>query len=684
MPRKPPPPLQDQAVDVPFPLQGLDITVAFQRQRPLTTPQAMNVRSFDPGTDRARGGARPGLALFASGPGNSIQDLTVFVSERAVAGGIVPAGPGIPGTSTNTITVANPGSQLTTVGGSVNVTNSATQSSAETLHWTAQGLPAGLSISLTTGTITGTTTVVQSCTVVITATGQSTGSSGQATITWIVQTSQTVRTQYIAFVSNGAVNVVNGTGYTAIGYAGGQTALSSTVPVIFSAPLQQQLFFSDGAKYQMFAPWASGGSGQMQAWTPVTGTLPIDSNNNVGTLIESWNGRIVIGGLLNDAANWFQSAQLDPFNWNYSPATQVATQAVAGNDAMPGTLGDLLRAICPYNSSLLVYGYSHSLWLQTGDLGAGGQITNVSQSLGMQWGRPYCVDPFGQMYFVGSDRGVYKYVPGSLPVWISQAISRDLQNLTPYDPQVGQSGVIFRCAWDMYNRGLWVFATPIGGGAAMHFFWEERTNSWWPQQFANPACNPFACVAASLDTADQQALLIGGQDGLIRAFSDTATTDTGAPIASSVVIGPIALNPKLQGVEATLLKSLLPVLADESGAVTWAVYAGPTAESALAAAPIQTGTWQPGRNPATYARAAGLLIYLKLSATGPWALERITGIAASLGKVATRAFYQVPAAAPVPQLGRIIGQENVHLMARRRRVIIKRRIGSAGATFTSV
>lgn len=54
----------ESVVRVPFPLNGLDQTRAFSVQREGTTPQAYNVRTFDPITDRARMASRSGMVKF--------------------------------------------------------------------------------------------------------------------------------------------------------------------------------------------------------------------------------------------------------------------------------------------------------------------------------------------------------------------------------------------------------------------------------------------------------------------------------------------------------------------------------------------------------------------------------------------------------------------------------------------
>ena len=44
-----------------FPTSGLDVSTALEEQREGTTPIGVNVRAFEPQTDRCRGGSRPGL-----------------------------------------------------------------------------------------------------------------------------------------------------------------------------------------------------------------------------------------------------------------------------------------------------------------------------------------------------------------------------------------------------------------------------------------------------------------------------------------------------------------------------------------------------------------------------------------------------------------------------------------------
>lgn len=53
-----------RTMDFRFPLGGLNVSTGYTNQPPGTTPVAINVRGFDAGTNRARGGTRPGLNPF--------------------------------------------------------------------------------------------------------------------------------------------------------------------------------------------------------------------------------------------------------------------------------------------------------------------------------------------------------------------------------------------------------------------------------------------------------------------------------------------------------------------------------------------------------------------------------------------------------------------------------------------
>src|SRR3954471_15925352 len=94
--------------------------------------------------------------------------------------------PIVGGSTGNTVTVTNPGSQTGTVGTAKTLQISASDSaSGQTLTYSATGLPAGLSINASTGLISGTPSTAGTYSSTVTA-KDTTNASGSATFTWTI------------------------------------------------------------------------------------------------------------------------------------------------------------------------------------------------------------------------------------------------------------------------------------------------------------------------------------------------------------------------------------------------------------------------------------------------------------------------------------------------------------------
>ncbi len=90
------------------------------------------------------------------------------------------------GSSQNTVTVTNPGTQTGTIGTAASLQIHATDSaSGQTLSYSATGLPAGLTINSSTGLISGTPTSSASASNTVNVTvSDTTGATGTASFTW--------------------------------------------------------------------------------------------------------------------------------------------------------------------------------------------------------------------------------------------------------------------------------------------------------------------------------------------------------------------------------------------------------------------------------------------------------------------------------------------------------------------
>ncbi len=531
--------MDEVAVDLNFPMAGVDQSNAFASQKPRQLPwgefgrtcaDARNVRGFEPSGQRARGGSRPGLAKY--------------VSAALVA------------------------------------------------DW-----------------------IVQECTVLV--------GSGYAPPGGSVELNAAGRVVTLVAVSQGNVYTSNdrSTWTTATNNTGATPALNFT-GVVRSAPNNQRLYFADGVNYAYYDP----STDSVERWTATAGALPVDSLGNAPRLICTWRGRTVVSGLLFDPHNWFMSAVNDPHDWDYGPEETTSSQAVAGNNAPQGLVGDVVTSLCPYNDDVLVFFGDHSVYVMAGDPLAGGQIDLVTDAIGGTFGTCWAKDGYGNLYFLSNKLGLYRWTPGQQPQRISQPVEQLLRDIDTGD-------VVSRLAWNDREQGLHVFLSRGSEPSTdTHLFWEERTGAWWPDTFGDNDHNPVCCCVYDGNDADDRVVLIGSWDGYVRSIDRSATDDDGTVIQSYVFLGPITSK----NLDDLLLKEIQGVLGEESGSVTWAVHVGDTAEEALSSTAILTGTLSASRNLTMPVRRSGHAIYVKLSSSSAWSMEQIRAVVSGKGKVRRR------------------------------------------------
>lgn len=441
-----------------------------------------------------------------------------------------------------------------------------------------------------------------------------------------VQASQSGRVVTLVAVSQGQVfaTTPGGTSWSQAANATGETPPLNYTGVLQSAVLNQRVWFADGTNYCYYDP----ATHTVYRWQASAGTLPFDSAGNTPLLICRWRGSIVLSGLLLDQQNWFMSRLGDPTDFNYKPASFSAAQAVSGNNAPRGLVGDKITALIPASDDVLIFGCDHEIWAMRGHPNDGGQIDQISKSVGMAWATAWCQDPEGAVYFLSNQTGVYRMEAATAtPVRIGRAIEQDLEAIN-----TGEN--VIHMQWDHEFQGLKLWVTPAAApGATTHYFWDQRTGGWWPDAFGDTNLDPLCSAVYDGNLPTDRKMLTGCWDGYVRFQDRSAVDDDGTAISSYVFIGPILTR----NFDDITLRSIQTVLASVSGSVTWSVHVGATAEAALAAPAVRSGTFPGGRSLTFPVEKGGHAVYLKLSSTNRWAMEWVRVLLTGRGLVRMRA-----------------------------------------------
>lgn len=407
--------------------------------------------------------------------------------------------------------------------------------------------------------------------------------------------------------------------------AGGSAALNDTPGLVVLQPAYSRVFAIDGNVKKVY----NLNTDTVGDWTPTAGSLP--SNPRLMCL---YRGRIVLSGTSSDPHNWFMSAAGDPFDWDYSPSTPTAIQAVAGNNSEAGLVGDIITALIPHSDDAMLFGCDSSIWQMTNDPAAGGAIDLVSDDVGIVFGSAWTKDPEGTVYFQGID-GIYRLIIGGKPECITRnRLDKRFDNI---DFRTARAML----SWSYLHRGLIVqIALPnINGSASPNtaFFWDRRTDAWHPWRFPT-SMGPSCMYAFDGVDADDQAMLFGCKDGYIRKLDELLTSDDGTSIQSYVRFAPVQLG--LNWNEGVLVETVA-VMGLGSSAVTLAAYAEQTPQDAVeSATPRWTRTLEAGaRTNSIRLRARGNSLCLRLSytGTGRWAMEQIMVRVNPGGRVKRRA-----------------------------------------------
>jgi len=235
---------------------------------------------------------------------------------------------------------------------------------------------------------------------------------------------------------NTVVTVTNGSG-----------ALNADSRIVRSIEADGKLFFIDGEQYKYYDPVED----EVFVWKAIgSGSLPPRAR-----LIEHWRNRVCLARYEGNASDIFMLEVGNPHGCDLSPPVTTLTQAVSLAAAQAGKVPDIVNAMIPYNDDLMIIGGDHSIWRLTGDPMAAGQLDLVSDMTGMAFGRPWCKDPSGRVYFFGSRGGVFRMSPQEGIVKISSPrLDRRLE-------QLNLEYFTVRMAYNNQSRGVHIWFVPI-------------------------------------------------------------------------------------------------------------------------------------------------------------------------------------------------------------------------------
>jgi hypothetical protein len=401
---------------------------------------------------------------------------------------------------------------------------------------------------------------------------------------------------------------------------GGTGALDSGA-YIQSTTLFKRAYWTDGRQYQQYSPQ-----------TNLITTYKATSAGGIPArcaLIETWRGRIVLARSADEPHNWFLSKKDEPDNWDFFPPVPTETDAVAGNNSPAGLCPDIINAVVPYSEDILVFGGDHSIWALVGDPAAGGRLELVSDTTGMAFGRPWCKDPAGVLYFFGSQGGLFRWTPAARPERVSlNKIERSLQD-------VDLSAYYIRLVYNHRDEGIHILQIPFGAGAThvTHWFFELKTESFAEDHFGTSGhtnVQPTAAMVLDGDEFDDRLVLFGCEDGYVRKWDRAAKSDdtrsdgsTKIAIDSFVTIGPLQGSAEEQSGGEFQFSGLTVVLSEQDDGARYEFYAAEAPDSIGAV--VHHGDLAAGRNPPRWHRVCGAYAWLRLRNAAPeqrWSLER--------------------------------------------------------------
>lgn len=430
------------------------------------------------------------------------------------------------------------------------------------------------------------------------------------------------RTIYPFFVAGGNVYGVSAGAYSVA--TSGTAALSSSAQYIHWAEMDGVVYFADGTNYKK---WTAS-TNTVSNWTAADGTIPANGANKP-RLICVYRDRIIVAGIVGDEQNIYASRQGDPADWDYTETDAGAAWATNTTNG-PGGQSDIVTALFAFSDDTLIIGGDHTINKLSNDPSDGGRIDLITDTLGMAFGRAFCRDAAGRIYFFETRGGIYSLVIDGGPELLSLGIAGRLD-------EINLSAHKILMAWDDTEKAVMIYVTHVAGSACVHYAYDPLTRAFWPDNFSSVSHNPTAVHVFDGDNPSDRVILLGCRDGYVRYIDRDAENDDDEAISSYVWLGPLQ-----SGTASVRLRVLDFRLGSASSPLGYAVYSGDSAEAAyLSDNPRFSGEWRHDRTYSEIRKAIGDALYLKLYNDDDgetWQFEWATAEIELLGKSASKRY----------------------------------------------
>lgn len=364
------------------------------------------------------------------------------------------------------------------------------------------------------------------------------------------------------------------------------------------------------------------------------------------TLIETYQGRVVLAGDKRDPQNLWMSAAGDPDDFNTGD-TDNPGRAFATSTDFPGRIGEPITCLkqAAATGGLLYVGAVNSVWKFEGEPTIGlPSISPRMLGVGVSGPDAMWLQAEGRV-IAHTPEGMYLIPPEGDPRPISNQVLTEGLTI----PREEAASYLIQVRRDVRRQHTLVFRTPAAddGQETLHFAYDELTGRWqsngggfWPEYL--PA------LLSPMASCEYQGRLVWlTREGTILQFDDDVDTDDGDAISSALCTA--AIRQRDQSRE-TIITAAAVSLASDSAPATVTCYSGANVEAAYNGP--RAARWRTRRTAATsgqriplQARGAALVIDITAS-SGRIKVEEVSA-SAKAGLVLTSRPY-TPKAAPAP------------------------------------